>query len=214
VRETSRIISLHVTSTWPMKLTVLFWRDNNIGNYWYIFVESNSQKPCLRILWTELPNYNICTSLLSYSSMYIIVCKTFEFKFSHSVNDSVTFFGHIWDFCMSSEEKIFWTKEVQKHLRKLLNLTQKTDYRFDLFLGTEGPRGAPGAQDRAEYRRTAREFLSCNVYNLCRKNSCYRICWLCVSVDPNWFWCRGMHPGAGKSHCPGLVVFPVGQVKI
>jgi hypothetical protein len=31
VRETSRIISLHVTSPWHMKLTLLFWRDNNIN---------------------------------------------------------------------------------------------------------------------------------------------------------------------------------------
>jgi hypothetical protein len=31
VRETSRIITLHVTSPWPMKLTVLFWRDNKVS---------------------------------------------------------------------------------------------------------------------------------------------------------------------------------------
>lgn len=37
---------------------------------------------------------------------------------------------------------------------------------FKLFLGSEGPRGAPGAQDRAEYRRTARKFLCYNAITI------------------------------------------------
>jgi hypothetical protein len=69
VRETSRIISLLVTSPWPMKLTVLFWRDNN--NSWH------SQKCWLHgfyactvrhrlldnIIWTFVINVNTCIAI-------------------------------------------------------------------------------------------------------------------------------------------------------